>query len=380
MNLNLVRRGLAVPAASSLTAVLAILAATTVLAQTVEVAPSSLAVQREGITGAGWAAVAGEGDSRRITLFYPNHPDDFGASTGTGTAHSSDDGITWTAGEDEWPLEKTVDLWQSRLKNGDRLAFGIRWLPDPARRREIEPGDVPTDAYRIAFSKDGREWAEEEAVIECPPEIGVIARPLPRLFEDENGTLFMPAYAWSKSGNRSLLLASGDRGRHWKVRSVVTTSAAMGEAGATVTTPWLETAVSPTSDGSFLAIIRTGSSKTADLMMARSSDAGFTWSPVEKVLVGPEHKTVAGKLPGLLLMRNGTLALLTAHTELGCRLYLSPDGTGRGWSEAHLVTAISGGNTSMVELDADRLLVFTPANRRIHCWRVTIRGTSKTVP
>lgn len=368
----MVRSLLALSATSSLAAVLT--APVSVLAQTVVVAPSSLAVEREGITGAGWAVVAGEGDSRRVTLHYPNHPDDFGASTGTGTAHSSDDGLTWTAGEDEWPLEKTVDLWQARPSSGDRLAFGIRWLPDPARRREIEPGDVPADAFRIAFSKDGREWTDEEAVIECPPEIGVIARPLPRIFEDESGTLFMPAYAWSRSGNRSLLLASGDRGRLWKVRSVVTTSAAMVDAGATVTTPWLETAVSPTSDGSWLAIIRTGSSEKAGLMMARSTDAGLTWSPVEKVLAGPERETVAGKLPGLLLMSNGTLALLTAHTKLGCRLYFSPDGTGREWTQAHLVTAISGGNTSMVELGADRLLVFTPARHRIHCWRVTVKA------
>ncbi|MEX2581547.1 MAG: hypothetical protein WD342_20995, partial [Verrucomicrobiales bacterium] len=196
-------------------------------AATLEVEPSTVAVEREGVTGAGWAVVSGEDGARRVTLHYPNHPDDFGASSGTGTAHSFDDGVTWSAGEDDWPLADAVDLWQTRLDGGSLLAFGIRWLPDPARRREIDPSEVPGDAFRIALSRNGREWAEEASVIECPPEIGVLARPLPRIFSDGGGSLFMPAYAWRRGGNCALLLESGNGGRLWRVRSLIATAVAM---------------------------------------------------------------------------------------------------------------------------------------------------------
>jgi hypothetical protein len=75
-------------------------------------------------------------------------------------------------------------------------------------------------------------------------------------------------------------------------------------------------------------------------------------------------------------MPAGPLVLLAAHSKRGCFLYLSADGTGREWSEGQVVTTVTGGNTSMTALGRDRLLVFTPANRRIHCWRVTLRPTS----
>jgi hypothetical protein len=154
---------------------------------------------------------------------------------------------------------------------------------------------------------------------------------------------------------------------------VIASAKEMVKAGATVTTPWLETTVSPTADGSWLAVIRTGSSETAGLMMARSPDEGRTWWPVEKVLAGRESQPVTGKLPSLLRMPEGPLVLLTAHSKRGCFLYLSTDGTGREWCEGQLVTMVTGGNTSMTALDHDRLLVFTPASRRIYCWRVTLR-------
>lgn len=338
----------------------------------IEVAPSVLAVERDGITGAGWAVASGEGDSARITLHYPDHPDDFGGSAGTGTATSLDGGRTWIPGTGNWPLPGMVDLWQDRLHDGRFVALGIRWLPDPKRRSGIAASEVPRDAWKIAFSANGKDWSVDNAVIDCPEAYGVVARPLPRFLEGNDGTLLMPAYAWGKTGNRSLLLQSTDGGRHWSVKSVITSAEAMVKAGATVTTPWLETAVSPTADGSWLAVIRTGSGESAGLMMTRSADEGRTWSSVEKVVAGPDRQAVCGKLPGLLRMPGGLLVLLTAHSKRGCFLYLSDDGSGREWSEGQVVTKATGGNTSMTALDRDRLLVFTPANRRIHCWRVEL--------
>jgi hypothetical protein len=169
-----------------------------------------------------------------------------------------------------------------------------------------------------------------------------------------------------------LLLESSDRGRSWSVFSTIATVPAIVKAGVPVTMRWLETMVSRTSDGAMLAVMRTGSSPDAALVSARSADGGLTWSSPEKVVAGPERAVVAGKLPNILLLQNGMLALLTAHTKLGCRLYLSRDGTGREWDSGHLIVKESGGNTSMVAVDAGTLLVFTPATNHIHCWRVKI--------
>ncbi len=335
------------------------------------------AVERPGITGAGWAVVAGDDSGRRVILTYPNHPDDFGGSAGTGTAISEDGGQTWKSGPDDWPIAKTVDLWMDRLGDGTLAAFGIRWLPDPAKRGQQTAADVPDDAFAIATSKDaGRTWTTENARIECPPELGIIARPLPHLIEDGQGAWLMPAYAWSKSGSRALLLRSENRGRDWRVLSTIAPAEDIRQSGAPLTTPWLETAVARGADGALVAVMRTGSSEKAALVTCRSTDGGRTWSKVEKLLAGPAREEVAGKLPSLLRVPGGPLVLLTAHTKLGCRLYLSADGTDRKWSEAQVVTKLSGGNASLTALDPKTLLIFTPSNKRISCWKVTLPSSS----
>jgi hypothetical protein len=177
----------------------------------------------------------------------------------------------------------------------------------------------------------------------------------------------MPAYAWGKHGNHALLLTSSDRGRHWTVLSSITTAAAMVKAGAPVMTPWLETTVSPTKSGDWLAIVRTGSSAKASLVSLSSADRGKTWS-------APEKLPIAGKLPTLQLLPTGTLALLTAHSKNHCRLYLSTDGSGREWSPAHILTSLCGGNAGMTVTGKDSLVIITPANRRIDAWRVKLHA------
>jgi hypothetical protein len=342
----------------------------------ISVSPVSIAVAREGITGAGSLISSGD----RIFHVYPNHPDDFGGSAGTGSNKSADGGAKWSAGADDWPIAKTVDIWIDPLRDGRLIAFGIRWAPDPAKRGQLTGKDVPTGAYRVAFSTDkGEMWHEEEAVIDCPEEYGVIARPLFPVFEGNDGALHMPAYAWSRTGNRTLLLRCEDGGRKWRVRSVISSAADMAKAGAPVTTPWLETAIARVADGSWLAVVRTGSNAKAALMMSRSTDEGLTWSPVEKVLAGPEKHAAAGKLPRLVLLENGLLALLTAHSKNHCRLYVSSDGRGRSWSEGFIVTSQSGGNAALTAVNRDTLLVATPANGRIDSWRVTLRPEPRPV-
>jgi len=345
-----------------LTVFLAFLPATAATGVEVVVSPRVTVVERVGITGGGYPVIAGD----RVLNFYPNHPDDFGDSSGIGLAISADGGITWTKGRDNWPMTEMVDLWAERFKNGDLFAFGIKWVPDPETRRDAKLPDVPADAYQIGISRDhGQSWNLARARIECPPEIGVIARPLAHIIECKNGLLLMPAYAWKKTGNKVVLLQSEDGGRVWKVRSLVTTTIAMRQAGAHVVTPWQETTISPTKDGELLAIVRTGSTVKSDLVSVRSTDDGKTWQQ-------PKVLPFAGKLPTLHLLKNGILTVTTALSRNHCRVYLSADGTGRNWSRAFVISSQTGGNVGTAIAGEDKLIMTTPANRRIDAWHLRV--------
>ncbi len=327
----------------------------------VVVSPRVTMIEQPGITGGGRPVKSGE----RILSFFPDHPDDFGGTKGIGSAISEDGGLTWTKGPDNWPMPGMVALWADRLADESLLALGIHWLPDPAKRRDPNPQVAPADAYRIGVSNDGgRTWKLERATIECPEEIGYIARPLPHIIE-HGDRLLMPAYTWSRRGNKVVLLQSADGGRNWNVRSVITTAVAMIQAGARVSTPWLESSVSPTSNGNLLAIVRSGSRVESRLVSVRSADGGRTWT----------HPTVlpfAGKLPTLRLLDNGVLTLTTALSRNHCRVYLSADGAGREWSAAFVVSSLAGGNVGVAATGDNKLLLTTPANRRIDAWHLTI--------
>jgi dienelactone hydrolase len=348
----------------------------------VTAAPMVVVRERPGITGAGWVSNLSDAaqGSPRLQLLYPNHPDDFGKSAGTGASISTDGGRTWTAAPDDTPLAGVVDAWSCRLADGDLLAIGIRRLPDPKTRTAPVPTPGEGPAWILGRSTDqGASWKIEDCTIDCPAALGVIARPLPPIVEDADGTLSMPAYAWSNSGNRALLLTSHDRGRSWNVASTIVDAAAIRAAGIPVTTPWMETTIARTTDGGWLAVVRTGSSAKSALVQVRSSD-GRTWEPPQALQAGVASQPVAGKLPSLVRLAAGPLVLLTAHTNNHCRLYISPDGTGRRWSDAYVVTSQSGGNTSLAAVGGDRLVVVTPANNRLHGWPITVRPAGQRAP
>lgn len=350
---------------------------------TIVVSPAATVATRPGITGAGWAAnyggLCGAAVPTKIVHLYPNHPDDWGKSAGTGSSYSLDQGQTWQAGPDDAPLPGMIDAWQDRLSNGKLITFGIRFVPtrDKAIANPATAGG--SDPYRIGVSQDqGRTWEEFATEIHCPEAIGVVARPLPRILEDRQGRLLMPAYSWSKTGSRALLLRSADGGRNWGPVSTVIAGPELRTCGVTLTTCYLEAAVARVANGSLLAVMRTGSGSRSPLVFARSGDEGATWSRAEKLEAGPEGRAVPGKLPGLCLLPNSVLVLLTAHTKNHCRLYVSHDGSGRKWSEGLVVTSQSGGNTSMVGIDNDSVLVFTPASGCIHAWRARIPARAAT--
>ncbi|MGC3971994.1 MAG: sialidase family protein [Pirellulales bacterium] len=227
----------------------------------VTAAPMSVVRERPGITGAGWLATVRTGtagDLPQLRLTYPNHADDWGKSTGTGASLSRDGGRTWTAEPDDAPLKEMVDQWIQQLADGSMLTVGIRSVPDPKTRTTVETSE--RSAWVVGRSTDfGASWKTADCRIECPAALGVIARPLPPVLEDAEGTLYMPAYSWSTTGSRALLLASDDRGLRWTVRGVIAEAAAIRAAGVPVTTPWLETTVARTTDGGWFAVIRTGS-------------------------------------------------------------------------------------------------------------------------
>ena len=327
----------------------------------VVVSPRVTVIEQNGITGGGRPVKSGN----RVLNFFQDHPDDFGGTKGMGSVISKDGGFTWTKGPNNWPMSNVVVMWADRLSNGNLFAFGIRWLPDPAKRRHPDPQLPPDDAYQMGLSKDaGRTWKLERATIDCPPEIGYITRPLAPIIE-HGDWLLMPAYTWSRRGNKVVLLQSQDGGRNWTVRSVITTAVAMLKAGAYVSTPWLESSISPTMDGRLLAIVRTGSTVKSKLVSSHSADGGKTWS---QPLVLP----FAGKLPTLRLLKNGVLTLTTALSRNHCRVYLSTDGMGRNWSDAFVVSSLTGGNVGVVATGDNQLLLATPANRRIDAWHLTV--------
>lgn len=86
----------------------------------VVVSPRVTVVERDGITGGGCPVKVGD----RVLSFYPNHPDDFGGSKGMASAISTDGGMTWTKGRDNWPISGMIALWAERMRNGMAAAGG----------------------------------------------------------------------------------------------------------------------------------------------------------------------------------------------------------------------------------------------------------------
>ena len=58
----------------------------------------------------------------------------------------------------------------------------------------------------------------------------------------------------------------------------------------------------------------------------------------------PQVLPFPGKLPTLNLLDNGVLTLVTALSKHHCRIYVSADGSGRSWDDAHVISSMTGSN------------------------------------
>ena len=71
-------------------------------------------------------------------------------------------------------------------------------------------------------------------------------------------------------------------------------------------------------------------------------------------------------------MPSGILTLTTALSRNHCRVYLSAEGTGRNWSRAFVISSLTGGNVGAAIAGEDKLIMTSPANRRIDAWHLRV--------
>ncbi len=285
---------------------------------------------------------------------YAAHPD---SSTGTGTrlAASPDAGATWTRDDARNPMPNAQSYNLSRLRNGDLLAVSYHtYMRSGSRSADVES----------AVSHDGgRTWGPiRVGAMTTPQTMRPInpnsSRPgrslggfvlVHSIAEDTDGSMYQSAYGYYQSDPkyRQMLLRSSDGGLNWSTVSTVAVSPDQPGEG------FSEAAIQRVSDGSLLAVMRTGS--YLPMYVARSTDNGITWtgpSPLRAV----NGLLVTGVYPNLVPMADGRLVLY--YGRPGQSLMVSDDGSGASWSTPVTVDYRNSANGSAVPLDADTLLVF----------------------
>jgi hypothetical protein len=175
-----------------------------------------------------------------------------------------------------------------------------------------------------------------------------------------DGTVLQPAYTRFKGDprQRSILLQTKDAGRTWTLRSTIRMpTAAQGTN---------EVALSHTTDGRLLAVMRTEGGST-NLLKAFSEDDGLTWTPADEVR-GPENIGAGLASPVLALQPNGMLLLSYGRPDN--HLLVSSDGTGKVWDDHKLVFANppsqvgpgrlhgSSANTAVIAVESNRSVYF----------------------
>jgi hypothetical protein len=155
------------------------------------------------------------------------------------------------------------------------------------------------------------------------------------------------------------LLASTDGGRSWAYRSTI-----MGSNPEQRWEGTEEASIIQRPNGTLVCVVRVeaqAAGSTANLWITRSTDAGRTWEP-------PERLSVHTALPGLIALENGVVASVQGRPGITLRFSNDPDC--RVWSNPHVVHPAIGlhyentgwrdstcGYTSLIPLGPDRFLI-----------------------
>ncbi len=266
--------------------------------------------------------------------------------------HSEDGGRTWTR------LEKAIPR-PNLLSDGTVIGMAYKAFP-------LEGKDGVYRASRYVSEDGGR-------TVEVPlPSRAIVPRARPALghgwhvgplfgrsiVELVNGDLIAGMYGWFEGDTepdrhreggtmrRAYICRSSDRGQTWEYLSTVAYRPFLGNEG------YSELVIRKLPDGDILALVRTGGNSNPGwqdnpLMMSRSSDAGRTWTPVERT-------GVEGVWPELLVMSDGTLAC--SYGRPGAHIMFSTD-NGRTWTDRTSIDAERySGYTAICEVAPGEIL------------------------
>lgn len=172
---------------------------------------------------------------------------------------------------------------------------------------------------------DGESWVRSEATLSTPGDLmpGGATHGLPVQLAD--GTILFSAYAeYRETGTyQADLYASRDGGRTFERRGVI------GSPSDGLV--YNEASIAQTMDGSLLAVLRRDGARFSTLHQSRSTDGGYTWSPVRPLRFAGQDCVVRGVAPRLLLTPGGVLVLSAGRPDNW--MAVSPDGLGEEWLE-----------------------------------------------
>ncbi|TDD96768.1 exo-alpha-sialidase [Jiangella asiatica] len=266
---------------------------------------------------------------------------------------SDDSSVSFLTTQRNYPVSS---LNMTRLPDGS--LFAIDFIPEWA---DAERTSVYLRSWHSA--DEGKTWRLVEGLFRPPDgeqfagtDRGLRVHRIPMVLDD--GAIVVPVYtAYRSTGRRiSAFLQSTDGGQTWTQRSFVPSDIGTNEVG------WSRTA-----DGRLVAVLRTEGEHPSRLRVSFSDDDAHTWTPAEPLL-DPDGNQVVGIYPDVVLQPNGVMLLSTGRPDN--RAYVDHDGTGETWDEEATVYVRypsetgngrydgSSGNTTMVNVDADRTVFF----------------------
>jgi hypothetical protein len=329
-----------------------------------------------------------------------------GASYSNAKFASHDGGKTWVPETEEvrnerestsgFVLKDGTGLSYAGFKTMRPAELGLKPLRRPPSwvfptAEVYRYADLPAEVRVIRMKRRAPGGAEEEydAPLEFPDlgmirftvgqnsETGLVALDAPLIpasvrwgrgetCELPDGTLLtlMGAMRVPESGDAAphfatCLVASTDGGRSWNYRSTI-----MGSNPEQRWEGTEESSIVQCPNGTLVCVVRVegqAAGSTANLWITRSSDAGRTWEP-------PERLSVHTALPALIALENGVVASVQGRPGITLRFSHDPDC--RVWSHPHVVHPAIGlhyentgwrdstcGYTSLIPLGPDRFLI-----------------------